>query len=74
MENKFYLIYRDSLDDACSIAGFVFGTEDDVASCCEELNKDAKYEWDRYYCEDLKCLNPEKLNAFILKEQNHEGQ
>ena len=64
MENKIYVIYRDLNDDGCAISGFIFGTEEDVAACCDELNKDAEEKWDYYYAEELKCLNPDKWDEF----------
>lgn len=59
MEKKVYLIYSDSNDDACSILGYIYGTEEDADACCREINKDAKYEWECYYWEELVRLNQE---------------
>ena len=59
MEKKVFLIYRDSGDDTCSIRGYIYGTEEDADAYCREINKDAKYEWDCYYLEELVRLNQE---------------
>lgn len=60
MENKIYLIYRDNCDDCCEIKGYILGTEKDADAYCENLNKGHEYEWEDFYCEELKCLNPKE--------------
>jgi len=60
MEKKVYLIYWDSIDDACEIIGYIFGTEEEAESYCNELNKGHKYRWEDYDWIELDRLNPEK--------------
>lgn len=55
--DEIYLIYKDSIDDAAHILGYVLGTEADALAYCDELNKDAQYEWEEYWYEELKKLN-----------------
>ena len=68
MKNKIYLIYWDSIDDGCSLKGFVYGTEEDADACCDAINKDKPYD-DHYYWEELNCLNPEKWNTLLNQGQ-----
>ena len=64
MEYRVFLIGCDlyNSDDAAIIKGYIFGTEDDAEAYCAKLNQDSNmgFEW-----EELDCLNPEKLSAFI---------
>lgn len=60
MEKKVYAIYWDSQDDCCHIKGYIYGTEDEAAAYCEEINKGNKYYWEDYDYEELECLNPQK--------------
>lgn len=53
-----YLIYKDSIDDACEIKGYIIGTSDCADRYCDELNKNCKYEWEEYTWEKIDCLNP----------------
>jgi transcriptional regulator with XRE-family HTH domain len=55
---KVYLIYKDSIDDACEIKGYIIGTEEDADRYCDELNKNSKYTWEEYTWERLDLLNP----------------
>ena len=41
-----YLIYRDSIDDACYFAGRFIGTEEEVDKFCDEYNSKCSYEWE----------------------------
>lgn len=54
---KVYLIYRDSIDDACEIKGYIVGTAADADRYCNELNENHKYSW-----EDYDWMEVEKLN------------
>lgn len=56
-EKKVYLIFRDSVDDACEIRGYICGTASDADKYCEEYNKNCSYEW-----EEITWLELEKLN------------
>lgn len=54
MEKNIYLIYKDSVDDAATILGYIEGTAEDADKYCEEYNKNCKYwyekiEWDKLY-------------------------
>lgn len=64
MEYKVFLIGCDfyTMDDCAIIRGYIFGTEEDAEAYCAELNKDSNmgFEW-----EELDCLNPDKLAAFL---------
>lgn len=44
-----YLIYRDSMDDGCEIAGYISGTSEDADRYCDEHNKNRRYAWEREY-------------------------
>ena len=55
--DKIYLIYKDSIDDATHIMGYVLGTEEDADAYCDEINKEAKYEWEEYYWQEIEKLN-----------------
>ena len=57
MEKKVYLIYWDSLDDACEIIGYIFGTAEEAAVYCSKLNEGHKYRWEDYDWMELDCLN-----------------
>lgn len=61
MEKKMYVIYWDSQDDCCHIMGYIYGTQDEADAYCNELNKNNKYYWEDYTWEELKRLNPHKL-------------
>ena len=67
MEFKVFLIGNGlyDLDDAASYKGYIIGTEEDAAAYCAELNKGHEYRWEDYEWEELDCLNPEKLAAFL---------
>lgn len=77
MENKIYLIYKDFDDCSKYFIGYIFGTEEDVRAYVHEHNKDIgsgwgdKYTWneDWYTWDELDCLNPEKLAAFLNQGQ-----
>lgn len=43
-----YLIYKDDTDDACTIMGYIHGTDETADRYCDELNKDHEYEWEDY--------------------------
>lgn len=47
-KNSIYLIYKDDIDDACEIAGYIHGTEEAADRYCDELNKGHKYEYEDY--------------------------
>ena len=55
-KNNIYIIYKDDIDDACEIKGYIRGTEEDADKYCDELNKDHKYEWQDYTWEVLNKL------------------
>lgn len=57
-KEEIYLIYNDSVDDACDIEGYISASsEDEADKYCDELNKDNKWEWQDYYWQILKKLN-----------------
>lgn len=56
-EKNVYLIYNDSMDDACEIRGYIYGTESDAEKYCEECNKDCKYEYEEMCYIILERLN-----------------
>jgi hypothetical protein len=60
MENKVYLIYRDSCDDSCEIKGYILGTKEDADAYCEKLNKGHEFYWEDYDWVELDCLNPKR--------------
>lgn len=57
MENGIYLIYKDSIDDACEIKGYIYGTADDADKYCEEHNKNCRYCWEEITWERIERLN-----------------
>jgi len=71
MEFKVFLISNGiyDIDDAGYVKGYIFGTEEDAAAYCAELNKDHEYRWEDFEWEELDCLNPEKLAAFLNQGQ-----
>lgn len=56
-ETGIFLIYRDSLDDAATIEGYIEGTGAEAETYCEEYNKSCKYYWEEITYEKLKKLN-----------------
>lgn len=71
MEFKVFLIGIGlyDLDDAPGYKGYIIGTSEDAEAYCAELNKDHEYKWEDYEWEELDCLNPEKLAAFLNQGQ-----
>ena len=67
MEFKVFLIANQlyDMDDSPTIRGYIVGTAEDAEAYCAELNKDVEYSWDKWEWEELDCLNPEKLSAFL---------
>lgn len=57
MANNIYLIYKDSVDDACTIIGYIEGTSEDADKYCDEHNANVKYEREEIYWEKLTKLN-----------------
>lgn len=55
--NGIFLIYKDSMDDACTIEGYIIGTSEDADRYCDELNKGHQYEW-----EDFDWMKIDNLN------------
>lgn len=55
---KVYLIYKDSIDDAAYIRGYIYGTEDEADAYTDRLNEGARYEWDEYDYMLLKQIDP----------------
>ena len=64
MEKKIYLIYKDSIDDAATILGYIKGSEEEADKYCDEYNANCKYEWQEIYWMVLENLskNNEKGN------------
>lgn len=54
---KVYLIYKDSIDDACEIKGYIIGTEEDAEQYCQKLNEGHRYEWEDFVWEVPSFLN-----------------
>ncbi len=77
MENKIYVIYKDSDEGPCYFKGYIYGTEDEAKAYIRELNNNIAPGWDDPYawnddwfeCDALDCLNPEKLAAFLNQGQ-----
>lgn len=57
MEKDIIVIYWDSLDDGCSIKGYIYGTSDEAEAYCKELNKKMKAYDPQYTWDVLDCLN-----------------
>lgn len=57
MESGIYLIYKDSIDDACEIKGYIYGTADDADNYCEEHNKNCRHSWEELTWERIERLN-----------------
>ena len=57
MKKDIIVIYWDSLDDACGIKGYIYGTTDEAEAYCKELNKDFEWFEPKYTWEVLDCLN-----------------
>lgn len=57
MGKEVFLVLRDSCDDACEVKGYILGTEREADAYCDELNKEAKYEWQEYTWVKLDKLN-----------------
>lgn len=47
-----YLIYKDSMDDACTIIGYV-NTAEEAEKYCDEHNSKVKYEWEQIEWEKI---------------------
>lgn len=60
MEEKIYLIYNDSIDDASTILGYIKGTEEDADKYCDEYNANCKYEYQEIYWMVLENLSENK--------------
>ncbi len=56
MDNNIYLIYNDSMDDACTIIGYIEGTYEDADKYCDEYNKNVKNYWEKVTWEKLTKL------------------
>ena len=54
-ETGIYFIYNDSLDDCCSLIGYVC-TEKDADDFCEAHNSTCSYHWEEYEWEKLEKL------------------
>ena len=73
MENKIYVIYKDSDEGPCYFKGYIFCTEDEAKAYIRDLNNGIGPGWgkpfywndDWYEMDELTCLNPEKLSAFL---------
>lgn len=53
---EIYLIFRDSIDDACYIEGYIEGTEEEADRYCDALNEGCRYGWEEFIWEVLKNL------------------
>lgn len=56
-EKNIYLIYKDSMDDACTIIGYIEGTSEDADRYCNEHNKNVRYEWEKITWDKLDKLS-----------------
>lgn len=56
MEKGIYLIFNDSIDDACTIIGYIEGTAEDADKYCDEYNSKVKYIWEEVTWEKLTNL------------------
>ena len=57
IEKDIYVIYSDSLDDACWIGGYIEGTAEDAEQYCQEHNATAKWPWNEVEWDYLEKLN-----------------
>lgn len=57
MENSIYLIFKDSIDDACEIKGYIYGTMEDADKYCDDYNKNCRYSWEEITWEKIERLN-----------------
>ena len=62
MEKNLYLIFKDSMDDACEIKGAIVGTEEQADEWCEKYNKKCKYEWQEVYYVKLDILTDDDID------------
>lgn len=56
MNKELFLIFKDSMDDACTILGYIEGTSEDADKYCVEYNKNVKHSWEEVYWERLTKL------------------
>ena len=58
MESKIYVIFADSIDDACTFAGYV-QSEEAAEKMCDELNSERPDYLPSYEYFELDCLEHE---------------
>jgi len=57
IDNKIFVIYRDSPNDLCEMKGYIVGTPEDAYEYCKEQNKDCENYSDAVDFEEIKNLH-----------------
>lgn len=56
-KQKIYLIYKDSMDDACEIYGYIKGSEEEADKYCDSHNETCRYEWEEIHWQVIEDLS-----------------